>query len=136
MTTYAAFTLGAELLVTAPQKIIRYALQYYIASMKSAANVGYAQSISLVDTLSRYGGTRDAVAAPIQQEFATELTRYFPTALVEVDVTTETVDSDTYTLVISPSVTLNGLVYTIDKSVMVSNGMLVSDNDTVTPVYQ
>ena len=135
MTTYAAFTLGASLTVTKPKEILKYVLRYYATSLKSVANVGIRQSISLLDTVSRYGARKEAITGPIQNELTEELLRYFPQDLIEVDVTTAAVDSVRYTVVIGIVVTIQGIPYSIDRTVTINNGILVLDNDTVTPTY-
>lgn len=126
-------TLGSQEFITKPQLMMAYVLRYYTTAPKSTSNTHYDQKISLTDTLSRYGNDMSAITGPVRVELLAEFTRLFPDASIEIDVTTTSTDNVTYELVISPIVTMDGMAYTVDKTVSIKNGVLYISNDIVTP---
>ena len=125
-------TLGASLFITRPQDKIAYVLRHYASAPKQVSNTNYTQAISLASTLSSYASDRLQIVNPIRQELLAEFTRIFPEAsTVDVAVSTTEINAAEYTISISPTVTINDVVYTVTRTLTSSNGVLQITNDTV-----
>lgn len=114
-------TLGQTTYLTTPQDIIASIIQYYAYAPKSASDVYFAEAISLADTLSKYGYTRDVISGPVIHDLVPVLNRYFPGHPVNVDVSYEDIDTVRYNLVITVTVSVDGSSYTASTSLVVDS---------------
>lgn len=134
MVQIATLSLGNAFVITSPTTIIPLVLRNFFSVPKSAVNTFQDMVISLPDIISRYGYDKNQITTPIFNALNTVFNRIFPTAAVNVDVTTVDQENGAYDISISVIVTINGMAYTVDDSTSIVDGQLILQNDTVPTV--
>lgn len=125
-------TFGSHFAITKPQTKIDYVLKMYALSPRSMSNTHYANAISLGERIASYGDDMTQITVPVEKDLHAELTRVFPDATeIDVDVTTEARDARNYSLIIKPTVTINGLTYSVSRALSVVDGVLITENETI-----
>jgi len=112
-------TLGSDPYLTDPVEIIASVLRHYMSAPKTVTVTWITESISLRETLSRWGNEVTEVAVDKVREDLTDAFNRIFGAQVSVEV--KSVDQPTgYDLVISVGVIVNGEPYSLNRNVTVS----------------
>lgn len=129
-------TLGATLMLTNPAEILAYTVRHFACAPKSISAMFYNQSYSLLDLISRYGQSQEAIVIPVQSALEKMCSAIFGnqgSSLVQVS--TINLGNDMYTLVINVQVVIGQLIYSVSPKISISkDGVIQMANDVVSQV--
>ncbi len=101
--------------ISSPVDIIKYVLRAYVSNPKGINDTFAQQEISFIYDLA-YETTVDALELRVSKNLHDVLRRHFPTAGLDIDITTEAKDAKFFDIAFDITVTIDGKPYSVIDS--------------------
>lgn len=131
MSTNAIPTLGDQMMLTDPSTQLTYLIRTYAIIPKHSMPILMGNIRSLAIMAAQYGRNADRLQAAVLEDLTALLNKNFPQATNNVTVTHEANEDDSYDLIMSATLTINGTIVQADYRRTIKNNQVVLPNDTV-----
>lgn len=112
-------------------------IRRFQTNYENSSDTTPALTVSYQKLITHYGDNRHQLAAEVKRELSTLFNRVFGNrASINIQTSTEDahVDYNTYNVIISVTLTMNGIFYSVSPTIKMHNGIPVIENDKVTKI--